>query len=202
MRPNLPFFLAASNAILKPGGLLKWKKWLVKDARLSLQLTKVIKTVRLTSPLPDVLCLSLPRPRLRHSRQFALLSRPNLTLNRFTLSFVLLLAFLCLPPLPTSPTVSLPGNQLRSSPITSGHTFLSPSQRLCVAEPEATFRSSTVPRALKSLICPFALPVPSRRISCGCLKPLLVHCHWPRQSFLSHVKAPFSLWHGFSSSYF
>ena len=35
MRPNLPFLLAASNAMLKPGGLLKWKERLVKDARLS-----------------------------------------------------------------------------------------------------------------------------------------------------------------------
>ena len=25
------------------------------------------------------------------------------------------------------------------------------------------------------------------------------HCHWPRQSCLSHAKAPSSLWHGFSS---
>ena len=64
MRPNLPFLLAASNAILKPGGLLKWKKWLVKDARLSLLLIEVMKIARLTSLLPDVLHLSLPKPRL------------------------------------------------------------------------------------------------------------------------------------------
>ena len=32
MRPNLSFLSAASNAILKPGGLLRWKKRLVKDA--------------------------------------------------------------------------------------------------------------------------------------------------------------------------
>ena len=36
------------------------------------------------------------------------------------------------------------------------------------------------------------------RISRGCYKPLLVHCHWPRQTCLSHVKAPSSLWHKFS----
>ena len=40
MLPNLPFLSAASNAILKPGGLLRWKKRLVKDARLSLPLTE------------------------------------------------------------------------------------------------------------------------------------------------------------------
>ena len=34
MRPNLPFLSAASNALLKPGGMLRWKKRLVKDARL------------------------------------------------------------------------------------------------------------------------------------------------------------------------
>ena len=38
-------------------------------------------------------------------------------------------------------------------------------------------------------------------ISCKCLQPLLLHCHWPRQSCLSHAKAPSSLWHGFSSSH-
>ena len=43
MRPNLPFLSAASNAILKPADLLRWKKRLVKDARLSLPLTEVMK---------------------------------------------------------------------------------------------------------------------------------------------------------------
>ena len=33
MRPNLPFFSAASNSILKPGGPLKWKMQSVKDGR-------------------------------------------------------------------------------------------------------------------------------------------------------------------------
>ena len=42
MRPNLPFLSAASNALLKPGGLLRWKKRLVKDARLLLPLTEVM----------------------------------------------------------------------------------------------------------------------------------------------------------------
>ena len=48
MRPNLPFLSAASNALLKPGGLLRWKKWLVKDARHLLPLTEVTKIARLT----------------------------------------------------------------------------------------------------------------------------------------------------------
>ena len=33
MRPNLPFLSAALNALLKPGGLLRWNKRLVKDAK-------------------------------------------------------------------------------------------------------------------------------------------------------------------------
>ena len=90
MRPNLPFLLTASNAILKPGNLLKWKKRLVKDARLLLQLTEAMKIVKFISPLPDVLCLSLPR--LRHGRQLTFLSWPNLALNLCTLSFILSLA--------------------------------------------------------------------------------------------------------------
>ena len=93
-------------------GPLKRKKRLVKDVRLSLQLTEVMKIARLTSPLLDVLSL-------RHGSRLAFLSRPNLTLNLCTHSFVLSLALLPrLPPLLTSPTVLLPGNRLRSSPIT------------------------------------------------------------------------------------
>ena len=62
---------------------------LVKDARLSLPLTEVMKIARLTSPLLDAPHLSSPRPRLRHGRRLALLSRPNLTLNPYTLFFAL-----------------------------------------------------------------------------------------------------------------
>ena len=67
-----------ANAILKPGGPLKWKKRLVKNARLLLPLTEVMRIARFTHPLPNVPRLSLPRPRLRHDRRLALLSRSNL----------------------------------------------------------------------------------------------------------------------------
>ena len=77
MRPNLPFLSAVSNAILNPGGPLKWKKWLVKDARLSLPLTEAMKIARLTSSLLDALRQSSPRPRLRHGRRLGLLFRPK-----------------------------------------------------------------------------------------------------------------------------
>ena len=156
MRPNFLFLLAASNAILKPGGPLKWKKRLVKDVKLLLSL-RVMKIVRFTPPLPDVLCLSSPKPRLKHGKRLALLFRPNLTLNLCTLHFVLSLAlFPHLPPLLTFPFIPLPGSRLRSSPITWDPTFLYPSQRPCVAELEASFPSSVEPRALKSLTRPFA----------------------------------------------
>ena len=92
MRPNLPFLSAASNAILKPGGPLKWTKRLVNDVVLSLQLTEVMKIVRLTSPLLNVLRQLSPRPRLRYDRRLAFLSCPYLTLNLCTLSFFLSLA--------------------------------------------------------------------------------------------------------------
>ena len=59
MQPDFLFLLAASNAIIKPDGLLKWKKWLVKDTRLLLPLIEVMKITMLTSLLPDVLRLSL-----------------------------------------------------------------------------------------------------------------------------------------------
>ena len=54
-----------------------------------------------------MLCLSLPRPRLRHGRRLALLFHPNLTRNLYTLFFALLLALLPhLPPLLTFPNCS------------------------------------------------------------------------------------------------
>ena len=119
MRPNLPFLSTASNALLKSGGLLRWKKRLVKDTRLSLRLTEVMKIARLTSPLLDAPRQSSPRPRLRHGRRLALLFYLNLTLNLYTLFFATSRALLPrLPSLLTSPTVLLPGNRLRSMPLT------------------------------------------------------------------------------------
>ena len=64
----------------------------------------------------DVLWLSSPRPRLRHGRRLAFLSRPNLTLNLYIPLFVLLLVLL--PPLLTSSTVPLPRNRLWSTLLT------------------------------------------------------------------------------------
>ena len=59
-----------------------------------------------------------------------------------------------------SPTALLPGNRLRSMPLTCDPTFPFLSQRPCVAEPEATSLSSTAPRAWRSLIRPSALLSP------------------------------------------
>ena len=90
MWPNLPFLSAASNAILKPGGLLKWKVRLVKDARLLLLLTEMMKIARLTSPLLDA-------PRQTTCSSLSPKSIPKL----YTLFFVLSLALL--PRLSSSP---------------------------------------------------------------------------------------------------
>ena len=157
--PNLPFLSAASNAILKPGGPLRWKVRLVKDARLLLPLTEVMKIARLSSPLLDA-----PRqssPRLRHGRRLAVLLPLNQTPKLYTLFFALSLAHLPrLPPLQTSPTVLLPGNRHRSMSLTCDPTFPFLSQRPCAAEPEATSLSSAEPRALRSLTSPSALLSP------------------------------------------
>ena len=67
-----------------------------------------------------------------------------------------------------------------------------------VSQPEATSLSSAEPHALWSLTRPF-LSFFSQGISCGCLQPYFIPCHWPRQSCLSHAKASSSLWHGSSS---
>ena len=155
MRPNLLFLSAASNAILKPGGPMRWKKQLVKDARISLPLTELMKIARLTSPPLD-----MPRQsssRLRHGLRLALPFHLNLTLNLCILFFALSLALLSrLPLLLTSPTV-FPGNRLWSMPLTCDPTFSFLSPRFCVAEPEATSLSFTEPRALWSPTRPFAL---------------------------------------------
>ena len=60
-----------------PSGPLKWKKQLVKNVRILLQFTEVIKIVRLSSPLLVVLRLSSPRSVLRQGRRLALLSKSN-----------------------------------------------------------------------------------------------------------------------------
>ena len=74
MRPNFLFLSAASNANLKPVDIMKGKKRYVKNVKLLLPLIKLLKIVRLTSLLPNMPRLSLPKPRLRHGRQHAHLS--------------------------------------------------------------------------------------------------------------------------------
>ena len=131
---------------------------LVKDARLLLPLTEVMKTARLTSPLLNAPRQSSPRPRLSHGRRLALLFHLSLTLNLYILFFALPLVLLPrLPPLLTFPTVLLQGNRLRSMPLTCNSTFPFLSQRPCVAKPEATFLSSSEPRDRWSHTRPFAL---------------------------------------------
>ena len=69
MRPKCPFLLTASNALAKPGRLLKWKKRLVKDARLLLPFTEVM-----TSPILAVFAdylrahFSISQPKALRSR--------------------------------------------------------------------------------------------------------------------------------------
>ena len=58
----------------------------------------------------------IAKAKTRHGRRLAFLFHPNQTQKLFTLFFALWLALL--PPLLTSPTVLLPGNRLRSMPLT------------------------------------------------------------------------------------
>ena len=131
----------------------------MKDARLSLPLTEVMQTDRLTSPLLDAPCQSLPRPRWRHGRRLALLFHLGLTLNLYTLSFALSLALLPrLPPLLIFPNCSSP-RELASVYAAYLRFHFSVSQpKAEVAEPEATSLSSAEPRAQRSLTHPLALP--------------------------------------------
>ena len=113
-----------------------------------------MKIARLTSSPLYTPRQSSPRPRLRHGRRPALPFYLNLTLNLYTLFFALSLALLPrIASLLTSLTVLLPGNWLRSMPLTCDLTFPFLSQKPCVA----TSLSSAEPRALRSLTRPFAL---------------------------------------------
>ena len=135
---------------------------LVKDLRLSLRLTEVMKIARLTSPLLEAPHQSSPRPRLRHGRRLALLFHPNLTLDPVH-----------------SLLRSIAGSSSSSSSSSNFPNCFSPresasvyaaylrshfsffGQRPCIAEPEATSLSFAEPRALMSLIRPSALLSPS-----------------------------------------
>ena len=109
--------------------------------------------IRLTPLPPYIPRLSSPKPRPRHGRQHAHLSLLNLILNQSILSFILLLALLLRLLFSLNfPTVPLPGSRHWSTPTTSGPTFLFPSQRPCIAEPEATCPSLDGPRTLRRLI--------------------------------------------------
>ena len=145
--------------------------------------------------------VSSPKPRLRHGRRLAFLSRPNLTLNLYTFFFALLLDLHPhLPPLLTSPTVPLPENLLRSMPIFRHPIFLCLRQRPCVAEPEATFPSSAEPRSLRSLIFPSVhsfTPLNFLRLSPTFSPPLpLAQTKLPIPCY-----STFLVWHGFSSHF-
>ena len=169
----------------------------MKDVRLSLPLTEAMKIVRLTSPHPDMPYLSSPRPRLRYGKATCTSLSPKsnpksvYSLLRSVAGSSSSSSFS-----PNSPNSSSPRESTSVFPTTCNSSFRSPSQRLCVADPEDTFPNSAEPRA-QGVSFVRLLSLFSRSISCGWLKLLFVHCPWPRQSCLSHAKASFSLWHGF-----
>ena len=147
MRPNLLFLSAASNALLKPGGVLRWKKRLVKDPRLLLPLTEVMKIVRLTSRLLDAPRQSLPRPRLRHGRRLAPKSNP-----RPVHSLLRSIAG------SSSSSSSSPNFPNCSSPRESALVYAAYLRsHFSVSQPKATSLSSVKPRDMSSLTDPFAL---------------------------------------------
>ena len=132
---------------------------LVKDARLLLPLTEVMKIARVTSPLFDE---SSPRPRLRHGRRLALLFHSNQTRKLCTVFFALSLALLTrLPPLLISQSVLLPGNRLRSTPLTYAAYLFSVSQPKALRSRArgylSEFHQASCPEESHSYLCsPFS----------------------------------------------
>ena len=186
MRPNLPFLSAASNAILKLGGLLRWNKRLVKDARLLLPLTEVMKIARLTSPLLDVPCQSLPRPRLRHGRRLALLFHLNLILNLHSL-----LRSIAGSPSSSSSSPNFPNC---SSPRESASVYAAYLRsHFPVSQPKALrsrargyLTELAEPHALWSLTRPFVLPSLPLKFS-PAPYPMLKHLPRSGMGFLLHI---------------
>ena len=115
-------------------------------------------------------------------------------LNQSTLFFVLLLAlFIRLPHMLTFLTALLPGCMHQYMPTNEHSNFLFLSRRLCIAEPAATWLSSTGFTALRSLIFSF---------SSSEFFAAVTNLYYPpptRTELLAHAKAPPFLWHGSSS---
>ena len=132
----------------------------MKDVWLSLPPTEVLKIVRPTFTLPDVLRLSSSRPRLRHGRRLALLLSKSYPKSVYSLLRSVADSF--------SSSSSSPNFSNCSSLVKLASVFAdylrshSPvsQQGPCVAEPEAIFPGSTESCALRSLIRSFAPPFP------------------------------------------
>ena len=92
---------AASNAILKSFGLLRQKVWLVKDARLLLSLTEVMKITRLTSPLLGRASSVIAKAEAWQTTCSSLSPKSNLK-TVYSLCTLYCWLFHCLPPLLTS----------------------------------------------------------------------------------------------------
>ena len=122
-----------------------WKKRLVKDARLLLPLTEVMKITRLTSPLLDAPRQSVPRPKAEAWQTTCSSLSPRS--NPKSVHSLL----------PPFLTVLLPGNRLRFMPLTCDLTFPFLGQRACVAEPAATSLSSDEPRGVSLVLLLFFL---------------------------------------------
>ena len=202
MRPNLPFLLAASNAILKPGGLLRWKKQLVKNARLSLPLTEVMKITRL-------ICASRRASsviaKAKAEAWQSICSSLSLKFNPKSVDSLLR-------PVASSPSSSSSSANFPncSSPRESSASVYAAYLRshFSVSQPK-TLRSRA--RGYLSELCQASCPEESHSSFCSPLSPteFLAAASslssstvtGPDKVAYPMLKAPSSLWHGFSSSH-
>ena len=199
MPPNFPFLLAASNALLKPYGRLRWKgaaserrKVFVaayrrfEDRQAYISASRPASSAIAKAEARQTTCSSLlpkSNPKSVHSLLCSIAGSPSSS-----------------PSSPNFPNCSAPRKSVSVYAAYLRSTFLFPSQRPCVPEPEATTPSSAEPRVLGSLTRPSALlSFPLNFLRLPPTFPL--HCHWSRQSCLSHATAASSLWHGYSSSH-
>ena len=131
MRPNFSFLSAASNALLKPGGLLKWKVRLVKLTSSPFDASSVIAKAKTEAWQTTCSSLSLKSV---HSLLRSIAGSPS---SSFSSS-------------PNFPNCSSPRESVSvyAAYLRSHFSF---------SQPEATSLSSAEPRALWSLTRPFAL---------------------------------------------
>ena len=154
----MPFLSKPPNAILKPGGPLKWKKRLVKDVRFSLQLTQTDKDLQAyISPFRHASSVITKAKAETWQATSSSLSPKFNPKSVYSLLHSVAVSSSSSPNFPNCS--SSRESALVFSDYLRSHFSVSQPKALC-SRARATFPSSAKPRALRSLTHSFASPSP------------------------------------------